>query len=316
MNLHFNLSKTRDVVWAYSAYVSGLIKLNSSKKYDLVINTYGDLVNSIADLAYVHFPIKATLDFAQTPVFVSPVKWRVYCEAYNLLTTGLDKLDPSILLTNSAFTRQVVKRYLKRDATVLYPPVDVKKYASSNVKRENCIVTISKFTPKRHLNRIPLIAKKMRSAKFYVIGGADKYSEDTIKQLRGTIRKCGVENNVILLPNASRCQLMEILTHAKAYLHVMPDEHFGISIVEAMASGCVPIVHRSGGPWIDLLGQQQGKTGFSYSSVLEAADLLDLVISDDRLRSRVSFEAQRRSLNYDRSIFQQKLISIVNKLAS
>jgi glycosyltransferase involved in cell wall biosynthesis len=38
-----------------------------------------------------------------------------------------------------------------------------------------------------------------------------------------------------------------MLSLAKVYLHTMVGEHFGISIVEAMASGCIPISHNSGG---------------------------------------------------------------------
>ncbi len=33
-----------------------------------------------------------------------------------------------------------------------------------------------------------------------------------------------------------------------------PHEPFGIVVAEAMAAGAVPIVHKSGGPWIGILG--------------------------------------------------------------
>ena len=35
---------------------------------------------------------------------------------------------------------------------------------------------------------------------------------------------------------------------SKVYLHTYVNEAFGISIVEAIAAGCVLIVHNSGGP--------------------------------------------------------------------
>lgn len=310
--IHSKFLEIKTLALAYANYLAGLIKLNCEKKYDLVINTYGDLINSVADVTYVHFPIRATIDYSQTPAFVSPLKWKIYCQAYNLTTSILDNVKPGVLLTNSKFTQQVVKKYLCRDALVLHPPVDVQFYASKKSKRKNYVITVSKFTPKRALHRVPLIARNTRNAKFVIVGGADEYSFETLQNLRKAIKKYGVENRVTLLPNVSRSKLLELLKQAKAYLHVMSFEHFGISIIEAMAAGCIPIVHRSGGPWLDLLNQQQGRSGFAYTTLEEAAHFVDLVIADKSVGRRVSSAAQKLSWNFDKRVFQEKLIGIIS----
>jgi len=312
--IRHNLLKTSTLALAYAKYVAGLIKLR--REHDLVINTYGDMVNSIADVAYVHFPMRATLDYSQIPAFSSPVRWAIYCRIYDLVTSILDRVNPSFLLTNSKFTQKIVREYLKRESLVLHPPVDVRLYANKNVKSENLVITVSKFTPKRCLYRIPLIAKNTQNVKFVIVGGADEYSTRTIADLRKVSKECGVENRVVLMPNIQRSRLVELLTRAKVYLHVMPSEHFGISIIEAMAAGCVPIVHRSGGPWVDILDQNQGKYGFSYTTIREAARLIDNVMSDEKLRMEVSGAAQGRSFEYDESMFRKNMQIIVGKLAS
>jgi glycosyltransferase involved in cell wall biosynthesis len=311
--IHANFTKMSTLAFSYANYLAGLIRLGSRRRYDVVINTYGDLFNSIADIAYVHFPIRATMDYSQTPAFASSFKWKLYCQTYNLSNLLLDHIRPSILLTNSKFTQQVIRKYLRRDALVLHPPVAVKTYANRNVKREGYIVTVSKFTPKRGLHRIPLIAQRTKNARFVIAGVADEYSHETIQNLRTTISNCGVEDRVTLMPNVPRSALIEILTKAKAYLHVMPFEHFGISIVEAMAAGCIPIVHRSGGPWLDMLDQRQGENGFSYATLKEAAQTVDLVMADENLSKTVSSNAQKRAWHYDTSTFQMKLATIVDK---
>jgi glycosyltransferase involved in cell wall biosynthesis len=311
--IHDNFSKVFTLMFSYTNYLAGLIKLTSRRKYNAVVNTYGDLFNSIADITYVHFPIRATLDYCQIPAFASPFKWKIYSKVYDLSSLFTDSIKPSILLTNSKFTQQVIKKYLNKDSLLLHPPVAVQNYISKNVKRKNYIITISKFTPKRCLHKIPLIACRTRNVKFIVIGVADKYSLETIQNLRKTISMHHVEDRVILSPNVSRSTLINYLTEAKAYLHVMPFEHFGISVVEAMAAGCVPIVHRSGGPWLDILNQQQGESGFSYITIEEAAQIIDLIMSNESLRRDVSFNAQRRALLYDTSVFQRKLNKIIKK---
>jgi alpha-1,2-mannosyltransferase len=305
-------TKTSALVFAYAKYLGGLISLRG--RYDLVINTYGDLVNSIADVSYVHFPIRATLDYSQIPVFVSPVKWAAYCQVYNLAASFVDRISPSLLLTNSKFTQQIVKEYLKRESLVLHPPVNVKSYAKAKVKSENLVVTVSKFTTKRCLHRVPQIARNTQNARFIIIGGADKYSAGTIVTLQKAIKEQGVQDRVILMPNIQRSRLMELLASAKVYLHVMPSEHFGISIIEAMAAGCVPVVHRSGGPWLDILDQKQGKYGFSYGTPEEAACLIENILNDGRLGSEVSRAAQKRSFEYDESSFRKSLQVLISKL--
>jgi glycosyltransferase involved in cell wall biosynthesis len=57
-----------------------------------------------------------------------------------------------------------------------------------------------------------------------------------------------VENRVKLILNAPLNTKIELLQKAKVYFHPMHSEHFGISIIEGMAAGCIPIVQDSGGP--------------------------------------------------------------------
>jgi glycosyltransferase involved in cell wall biosynthesis len=307
-------ARTSSLVSVYTKYLEGLLRLR--RKYDLVINTYGDLFNSIAGIAYVHFPIKATLSYSQTPVFASPAKWAAYCRVYNCVTSIVNRFNPSLLLTNSKFTQQIVTKYLERRSLVLYPPVDVKAFARTDVKSENLVVTVSKFTPKKCLHKVPLIAKNTHNAKFIIVGGTNEYSGKTIADVRKVIKDYDLNDHVILMPNLQRSKLMELLVRARVYLHVMPSEHFGISIIEAMAAGCVPVVHRSGGPWLDILDQRQGKYGFSYETPEEAAFLIDDIMSDDKLANKVSHAAQERSWKYDESVFGKNLQMIIDKLVS
>jgi len=312
--MHDKFLKASTLMLAYTNFLVGLIRLNHNKRYDLIINNYGDLINSLADITYVHFPLRATLEYSQTPAFVSPIRWEAYCRVYNLAVALLDRVKPGVLLTNSKFTKQVAQRYLKRDMVILHPPVNVRAFASIKAEKKDYVITVSKFTPKRALNRVPLIAKNTRNASFLIAGATGTYSSDTISGLQKMIKDHGVYDRVTLLPNVSRLRLMRLLAQSKVYLHVMPNEHFGISIIEAMASGCIPIVHRSGGPWLDTLEERQGKNGFSYATVEEAAELIDLLTGDQELRRKMAADAQERAWDYDKSSFQDKLITIVNSL--
>ena len=94
----------------------------------------------------------------------------------------------------------------------------------------------------------------------------------------------------------------------------MPQEHFGISVVEAMANGCVPMVHRSGGPWLDILEQKQGKYGYAYETPEEASKYIDLLINNEDLRRETALRAMKRSMEYDASIFAKKIVETVERI--
>ena len=53
--------------------------------------------------------------------------------------------------------------------------------------------------------------------------------------------------NYSLKTNLPGPDLLEILQESRVYVHLMEGEHFGIAPVEGLASGCVTIVHDSGG---------------------------------------------------------------------
>ncbi len=51
----------------------------------------------------------------------------------------------------------------------------------------------------------------------------------------------------MLKTNLPGPDLLKILHDSRIYVHLMEGEHFGIAPVEGLASGCVTLVHNSGG---------------------------------------------------------------------
>jgi glycosyltransferase involved in cell wall biosynthesis len=57
----------------------------------------------------------------------------------------------------------------------------------------------------------------------------------------------GIEQLIEFKPNTSFNTIIEEMFKSKVYFHTMRGEHFGISIVEAMSAGLVPVVPNYGG---------------------------------------------------------------------
>jgi glycosyltransferase involved in cell wall biosynthesis len=116
-------------------------------------------------------------------------------------------------------------------------------------------------------------------------------------------------HRIILIVNVSSQSLRRILSKAKIYVHCAPHEYFGISVVEAMACGCVPVVHKSGGPYTDII--EYDEYGFSFESAHELASKINLLLNNNDLYEKFSERAQERSKMFNRENFKKHLIDTI-----
>lgn len=306
---------TSRAVWTLYSYLvkSPLVKVR--EKYDVLINTSGEIINFMEDIAYVNaVPMRVAFNYPES----LPIKngwWRSYSRVYDLFLKTIDGLNRNTLfVTNSKFMEAILTRNLGHRATVVYPPVDVEKFKPlyRRKERENLVVTVSRFRPGKNLESIPNIAKHV-NARFLIIGPSDQSSASTINTIRGLAKKLKVQNRVQLLINEPRSVLLEKLSDAKVLLHTQFFEAFGMSVVEAMAAGCVPIVPDVGGPWLDILDHEQGKYGYAYRSSKEAAETIRLLMKDEELRREVATRAYRRAGAFSISIFTRNMLRVVEK---
>lgn len=284
------------------------------KRYDLTINTGPLIPNSFDDLMYIQdYPGKLHIHGKYRFNL-----WRPYSLLYDTFVSIIFRFSKllkkmPILLINSQFNKHAAEKYLNADTTVLYPPVDVECYLplSSLDVRENIVLTISRIDESKGLELIPYVASKVDCAKFVIIGSVG--SESCFQNLQKLIKELGLEKKVLVISNASELLKKEYLAKAKIYLHSSRYEAFGISVVEAMASGLLPIVFANGAPWVDILNETQGLYGYGYSDPISCANLIRIVLSNDSLRNEIIQRAITRSFSFSRRNYKKRLIELVGK---
>ncbi|MGC8982731.1 MAG: glycosyltransferase family 4 protein [Desulfurococcaceae archaeon] len=254
-------------------------------EYDLVIDTQSNLPTP-ADLVYIHFPAILELHVER-----HGLQWRVYGLLVKHLARPFKAPRAGRVLTNSTWTAHMVYKAYGVVPDVVYPPVDVEffnLYASSD-KREKLVVTISRFTPEKGLEKLVEAAKVLPDYKFVFVGTVGAGSERVLGNIEEEARRSGL-SNVEVRPNLPRTEVARLLGEASFYLHPPFPEHFGISIVEAMAAGAVPLVYRDGGGWYDVVSRVSSELG--YCDVREVPGIIRRLEADRGLYE----ELRRRSV--------------------
>lgn len=110
--------------------------------------------------------------------------------------------------------------------------------------------------------------------------------------------------------------LVDLLGGAIAGLHSMTDEHFGISIVEYMAAGAVPIAHNSAGPKMDIVLDEDGqKTGFLATNVDEFGDAIYVLMTmPEAERLNIAAAARKRASRFSEERFYEDFKAAMHDL--
>jgi glycosyltransferase involved in cell wall biosynthesis len=279
--------------------------------YDLVIETRSN-VPFIAHVSYIHFP--ALIDYnVHHP---GELQWKLYDWAVARLAKSVGKYSqkaglPIMVLTNSTWTANYIcKAYSRCNAEVLYPPIDYRFFHNYySDRRENIVVTVSRYSPEKHLEAIPRIASQVPEAEFYLIGTVSSYSGPVIEKLRAVAETYKADNFHMVF-NASREQLAELLGKAKVYLHPPFPEHFGMAIAEAMSAGAVPVVFKDGGGWTDIVGPFDKSLG--YQDLTEAVSIIKALLwNSNELREK----SKKASLYASRFSYEKFKVNLADHLA-
>jgi glycosyltransferase involved in cell wall biosynthesis len=146
-----------------------------------------------------------------------------------------------------------ISRAYRRDAEVIYPPVEVERFRPQ-AEREAYFITVSRLVPHK---RVELIIEAFNRLKLplVVIGDGPEY--------RRLSRMAG--QNVRMLGFQDDRSVAELLGRARGYV-CAAEEDFGIAMVEAQAAGCPVIAYGRGGA-LEILSENQSGIFFDEQSV-------------------------------------------------
>ncbi|MEM2704707.1 MAG: glycosyltransferase family 4 protein [Candidatus Bathyarchaeia archaeon] len=279
--------------------------LKARKKKWLLINAIANEMPIPSHISYIH-----ALHFARPLIIPSSSEVGVSKKVvgarlrskYLALSLKLSK----DVLAASNFTASILYQLTGIQATIVYPPCKMLLYEPEG--KHKIVITISRFSREKNLNLVLSIAKCLRDVKFMVVGGMSDafYYEELCKEIKRRSL-----NNVHMIPNPPRRIYEDLVSRSMVCLHTTLYDSFPISLVEALSAGAVLVVHKSGGPWKDILKERQGLYGYAYQSVDEAVSYINGLISDEKLYREIAERAYKRAYAFSENKFKQRFSSIV-----
>jgi len=244
-----------------------LAEMHKVRGVDLVISTSHAVAKSMVarkgpgkpvHICYIHTPMRYVWDrfddyFGPERVgwflsrfFFAPIAW--YLRLYDKMTAK--RVDR--FLANSSFIAQRVKRCYGREADVLFPPVEVERFAQVRREPTESYLVLSALVPYKKVDHAIRACSELGRCLVIVGSGPEE------RALRDLAQSLGAQ--VEFKGGVDGTELLGFYGKARALL--FPGlEDFGIVPVEAIASGCPVIAYGAGG----VLDSMTEKTAVFYT---------------------------------------------------
>jgi len=190
-----------------------------------------------------------------------------------------------------------VWRVYRRQAEVIYPPVDIDGFEPSR-RREDFYITVSRLVPYKRVDLIVRAFSKMGLPLVVVGDGPERRKLERLASA-----------NVRLVGTQPQEKLRRLLGEAKAYVYAAVED-FGIAPIEAQAAGCPVIAYRAGAIPETVV---DGETGLLFSDQSPEA-LAEAVLAFEK--SGRPFDIARLRANaerFSRARFQREFGDFVER---
>lgn len=298
----------------FSPKVSVIERLLETRKFDaLFVLSDGSIPLVLSKKLFIHF---------QQPM--------QHISSLSLLTK-LKLSRVTSTFCNSKFTKSYIDKTFKVNSKILYPPVD--SYPKK-VKKENIILHVGRFRVrditiggaaigdyKKQGLMIDVFKEMIESglSDWRFVLGVSVQGDD--EEAFATLQKSAEGFPIEFIVNQNNKRLWDLYNRARIYWHatgygenleIHPEyaEHFGISTVEAMEAGVVPVVINAGGQKEIVT---EGENGMLWETLDEFKNKTLLLMRNQSLWQKLSNRALSSAKKYGSERFCRQLHEIIEK---
>lgn len=218
-------------------------------EHDVIVSSSAALAKGVLTspeqphIAYIHSPARYAWDLMHEYVddlggFAAGLKKRAAYRMMHKYRMWDIRTVPQVdhYVANSKFIQKRIWKTWRREAQVIYPPVDTSAFSLTTVPREDFYFTASRMVPYKRMQLIVEAFNERPNLKLVMAGEGPEM--ERIRAVAGP--------NVKLLGRTSFDDLRDHMNRARAFVFAARED-FGIVPVEAQASGCPVIALGHGG---------------------------------------------------------------------
>jgi len=291
---------------------------------------------------YIHFPAEVFVkggwvQFADDPYhaqrygkFPMNIYFRVYLALLSRIVRSNPFTDVDLVLSNSEWSANIVKSVYGEKPVVLNPPippnVGIVEHAKPFDDRENIVVMVGRFGVEKRYHWVvqevlPRLKKLVSDVRLYVFGSSKtKSSRGYYRRVMSLALETGLRVStdidanaeVYLVENAPRSAINSVMNRAKLFLHAAINEHWGVAVTEAMARSLPVVVHKSGGPWSDIV--VGSLHGLGYTTTEEAVEMVSKLLTDSSTWSYYSRKSLERVRELTFNRFIEKATQLIKRI--
>lgn len=225
------------------------------------------------------------------------------------------------VVVNSQFTKHWIDKEYPVESKILYPPVDILKFKSK--KKEKNIVYVGRFSRLEQSKRQDVLIEAFKEFhdnydktwKLQLVGGSDVGADEFLASLKESAKDYPIE----IIENAPFAKLKEIVGKAQFFWsaagydvdeqkHPEKLEHFGMTVVEAMAAGCIPFVFNAGGHKEII---EEKKDGFLWKSKQELVKKTYAISTSSSTIKHLSEQAKVSCQKFSYENFEKAFLALL-----
>jgi alpha-1,2-mannosyltransferase len=264
--------------------------------------------------------------------FLKKRYWHLFARLYGWVGRQID-----VVACNSTWTADHIRTLWKPSSStttkfpqIIYPPCPVESLIASiplspTPPRQNIYLYIAQFRPEKNHSlilrafaRYYLSTSHKEPPQLVLIGSVRTNTPDErhVYNLRLEARELKINDATQFICDAPFSLIQEHLAKSSVSVNGMYAEHFGIGNVEGLAAGLIPVVHRSGGPYLDIVVPWEGKEiGFHAETEAEFAAAFEKVgtMSEDE-RQEMRKRGRESSRRFGEGVFEEAWGGIMGEL--
>jgi glycosyltransferase involved in cell wall biosynthesis len=198
-------------------------------------------------------------------------------------------------IANSPVVADRIQKYYRRDAVVIPPPVEAGRFTfDASNQAEDYFLIVSRFMPYKRIDLAIEACNRLQLPLVIIGSGRD---ENRLKSIAGpTIRFMG---------RLTDEDVLHYYAHCRAF--ILPgEEDFGITPLEAQASGRPVIAYAAGGALASVIDRVTGT--FFYKQTVES--LVEVLESFDE-RSYDPQTIRNHALEFDKPRFHRRILQFI-----